>query len=71
MNVQATIFSMMRSSGRQEICDTLAISSYGYSRTSTDWLGPAWYRFGLPAGSKIPESSPGDSHCGTVATGQR
>ena len=37
---------------------------------SPDWKGTGWwYRFTLPAGTRIPESSPGDNHCGTSATG--
>ena len=36
---------------------------------SPGWEGPAWYRFTMPAGTRIPESSPGEYHCGTYATG--
>ena len=39
------------------------------SNKSPDWAGPAWYRFTMPAGTRIPESSPGQYHCGTHATG--
>ena len=39
------------------------------SNVSPDWAGPAWYRFTMPAGTRIPESSPGKYHCGTLATG--
>ena len=39
------------------------------SYLSPDWAGPAWYRFTMPAGTHIPESSPGQYHCGTQATG--
>ena len=44
----------------------------GYSSNvlrSPGWVGPAWYRFTMPAGTHIPESSPGLNHCGTYATG--
>ena len=37
---------------------------------SPGWEGPAaWYRFTMPAGTRIPESSPGKYHCGTRHTG--
>ena len=36
---------------------------------SPGWVGPAWYRFTMPAGTRIPESLPGIWHCGTGATG--
>ena len=36
---------------------------------SPEWVGPAWYRFTMPAGTRIPESSPGKLHCGSWATG--
>ena len=45
-------------------CDKLD-SSY----LSPGWKGPAWYRFSMPAGTRIPESSPGKYHCGTYVTG--
>ena len=48
----------------------------GYNSSSTDaspgWRGPAWYRFTMPAGTRIPESSPAIEpgyHCGTVVPG--
>ena len=34
-----------------------------------NWMAPAWYRFVMPAGTRIPESSPGSYHCGTNAPG--
>ena len=37
--------------------------------TSPGWIGAAWYRITMPAGTHIPESSPGRLHCGTHATG--
>jgi len=37
--------------------------------TSPDWKGPGWYRITEPAGSRIPEYSPGQLHCGTHASG--
>ena len=36
---------------------------------SPGWVGPAWFRFTYPAGTRIPESSPGPWHCGTYGTG--
>ena len=36
---------------------------------SPGWVGSAWYRFTMPAGTRIPESSPGEWHCGTSVTG--
>ena len=36
---------------------------------SPGWVGPAWYRFIMPAGTRIPESSPDIWHCGTWHTG--
>ena len=44
----------------------------GYSNNilkSPGWEGSAWYRFTMPAGTRIPESSPGLYHCGTIFTG--
>ena len=43
--------------------------SYSNTLNSPGWVGPAWYRFTMPAGTHIPESSPGVNHCGTYATG--
>jgi hypothetical protein len=34
-----------------------------------DWRGEAWYRFSGPAGTRMPDSTPGDAHCGTLAAG--
>ena len=51
-------------------CDVTAADSD--SDVSPGWRGPAWYRFTMPAGTRIPESSPGINpgyHCGTVAPG--
>ena len=39
------------------------------SNVSPWWKGPAWYRFTMPAGTHIPESSPGKWHCGAYAPG--
>ena len=39
------------------------------SNVSPGWVGSAWYRFTMPAGTRIPESSPGQYHCGTSLTG--
>ena len=36
---------------------------------SPEWVGPAWYKFTMPAGTHIPESSLGTYHCGTRHTG--
>jgi len=36
---------------------------------SPDWKGAGWYRITGKAGSHIPESNPGQYHCGTVFTG--
>ena len=45
----------------------------GYNSSDSDvspgWRGTAWYRFTMPAGTRIPESSPGYSHCCTSASG--
>ena len=38
-------------------------------RTSPDWHGPGWYRFGMPAGNTIPEEPVENKHCNTLATG--
>ena len=46
--------------------DYLSSSTY---LKSPYWAGPAWYRFTMPAGTRIPESSPGEWHCGTWSTG--
>ena len=54
--------------GEDLFCDTL--DYYGYDvYKSPSWVGPAWYRFMSPAGTMMPETSPGESHCGTVASG--
>jgi hypothetical protein len=37
--------------------------------TPPDWRGEAWYRFSGPAGTRMPDSTPGENHCGTVAAG--
>ena len=42
---------------------------YSDTLTSPEWEGPAWYRFTMPAGTRIPESPPGLNHCGTYVTG--
>ena len=42
---------------------------YSMTLTSPGWVGPAWYRFTMPAGTRIPESSPGELNCGTRGTG--
>ena len=42
--------------------------SYSGTLNSPGWVGPAWYRFTMPAGTRIPESSPGVKHCGTYHT---
>ena len=34
-----------------------------------DWKGDGWYRMMEPAGTKLPEQSPPNYHCGTYATG--
>jgi len=33
------------------------------------WQGPGYYRFLEPAGTRMPEASPGDYHCGTIGPG--
>ena len=43
--------------------------SYSMTLNSPGWVGPAWYRFTMPAGTRIPESSPGRYHCGAYHTG--
>ena len=49
----------------QSCCDQT-----GYSYTSPDWLGPAWYRLGGAAGQKLIESPPGQRDvCGTDYAG--
>ena len=51
-------------SGLEAYCDNT-----GGSYISPDWKGPGWYRITGAAGTRIPEQSPGDIHCGTAATG--
>ena len=41
----------------------------GTGFTSPDWSGPALYRMMQPAGSQLPEATPGREHCGTYAAG--
>ena len=36
---------------------------------TAEWRGPAWYRFTMPAGTRIPESPPNEWHCNTRGTG--
>ena len=56
--------------GNKYYCDNKKISDkYSGTLNSPEWVGPAWYRFSMPAGTRIPESSPGNYHCGTGATG--
>ena len=50
-------------------CDREGFSGFSGTEVSPGWRGPAWYRFTMPAGTRIPESSPGPYHCGTVYTG--
>ena len=42
----------------------------GQSYTSPMWRGPGFYRFVEPAGTQMPETFPGDYHCGTMAAGR-
>ena len=37
--------------------------------TSSDWKGAGWYRLLPPAGTVIPESSPGGNYCGAKVQG--
>ena len=55
--------------GSKSYCDTTDTSKLsGITLKSPGWVGPAWYR--MPAGTpRIPESSPGVYHCGTLGTG--
>ena len=55
--------------GSKLYCDSTDKSKYYISTLkSPGWVGPAWYR--MPAGTpRIPESSPGELHCGTYTTG--
>ena len=48
-------------------CDDTDTPSDSYK--SPDWHGPGWYRFGMPAGSTIPEESVEPLHCNTGGTG--
>ena len=50
-------------------CDKVKDYSSSRNFKSPEWAGTAWYRFTMPAGTRIPESSPGSHHCGTRATG--
>ena len=50
-------------------CDNKKESKSSNTLNSPGWVGPAWYRFTMPAGTCIPESYPGIYHCGTVHTG--
>ena len=46
--------------------------SHNTTAISAEWRGSAWYRFTMPAGTRIPESSPAINpgyHCGTVVPG--
>ena len=36
---------------------------------SANWEGDGWYRMMAPAGTVMPESSPGAGHCGTKLAG--
>ena len=49
--------------------DKSMLDQYSDILQSPGWVGPAWYRFTMPAGTRIPESSPGHLHCGSWATG--
>ena len=48
-------------------CDS-DYNEYG-DYSSLDWVGAGWYRMMVPAGTRIPETSPGIWHCGTQAPG--
>ena len=53
-------------------CDHTVQSKFNYRddvSKSPGWVGPTWYRFTMPAGTRIPESRPGGGHCGTGSTG--
>ena len=50
-------------------CDHTDKSKQYKSIRSPGWEGSAWYRFTMPAGTRIPESPPGEWHCGTRHTG--
>ena len=53
-------------------CDHTVHSNLNYRNDvskSPGWVGPAWYRFTMPAGTRIPESSPGSGHCCTGSSG--
>ena len=41
----------------------------GRSYTSPRWQGAGYYRFLEPAGTMLPEKSPGYYHCGTRSVG--
>ena len=41
----------------------------GYSSTSPDWAGPAWYRFTGQAGTQMPDSPPAVNQCGASVPG--
>ena len=47
-----------------DYCDDMNTSS-----TSYDWHGPGYYRIMSTAGTRLPESSPGRLHCGTLQSG--
>ena len=49
--------------------DQSELNRYNNTLKTPGWEGPAWYRFTMPAGTRIPESSPGQYHCGTAVTG--
>jgi len=40
-----------------------------HDRPSPDWQGKGYYRFIIPAGTKMAESNPGNGHCGATFPG--
>ena len=37
-----------------------------YDKNSTEWQGPGWYRFGMPAGTTITEELVEPNHCNAL-----
>ena len=63
-NVHCIFKLMMFNSGYEHYCDYS-----GASYPSPDWRGLRWYRLTGAAGTRIPETAPGDAHCGTNRAG--
>ena len=61
--------SVQHGNGTYAGVDPVKCDYTGSSSTNSDWVGAGWYRMMAPAGTRIPESTPGSYQCSTLKTG--